>query len=120
MEQVTQQNAALVEQAAAAAQSLEEQAQNLTQVVSQFRLDGAGNAAMAVRKPEKVSKPVAKAAAQPVSAAKPARAALRKREPKIAVQPVASVPVAPAAAARKQQQPLAVAGGSSDADWETF
>jgi methyl-accepting chemotaxis protein len=40
MDQVTQQNAALVEQAAAAAQSLQDQATNLAQVVSQFRLDG--------------------------------------------------------------------------------
>ena len=42
MDQVTQQNAALVEQAAAAAESLEEQAQNLAQSVSIFRLDTTG------------------------------------------------------------------------------
>jgi methyl-accepting chemotaxis protein len=36
---VTQQNAALVEEAAAAAQSLQEQASGLSQVVSVFRLD---------------------------------------------------------------------------------
>ncbi len=39
MDQVTQQNAALVEEAAAAAASLQEQAGGLTQVVSVFRLD---------------------------------------------------------------------------------
>jgi methyl-accepting chemotaxis protein len=39
MDQVTQQNAALVEQAAAAAQSMQDQAANLSQVVSIFRLD---------------------------------------------------------------------------------
>jgi len=38
MDQVTQQNAALVEEAAAAAESLEEQAQNLAQAVAVFRL----------------------------------------------------------------------------------
>jgi len=37
---VTQQNAALVEQAAAAAESLEEQADQLTQLISTFRLRG--------------------------------------------------------------------------------
>ncbi|MBI4741786.1 MAG: CZB domain-containing protein, partial [Betaproteobacteria bacterium] len=43
---VTQQNAALVEQAAAAAESLEEQAQALAQAVSVFALnEGAGSAA---------------------------------------------------------------------------
>jgi uncharacterized phage infection (PIP) family protein YhgE len=41
MDQVTQQNAALVEQAAAAAASLQEQAGNLSQVVSIFKLDPA-------------------------------------------------------------------------------
>jgi methyl-accepting chemotaxis protein len=41
MDEVTQQNAALVEQAAAAAGSLEEQAKQLVSVVSAFKLDGA-------------------------------------------------------------------------------
>jgi methyl-accepting chemotaxis protein len=39
MDDVTQQNAALVEEAAAAAESLEEQAQTLADTVAQFRLD---------------------------------------------------------------------------------
>jgi methyl-accepting chemotaxis protein len=39
---VTQQNAALVEQAAAAAESLEEQAATLSETVAQFRLDSDG------------------------------------------------------------------------------
>ena len=45
MDQVTQSNASLVEEAAAAAASLEEQAQDLVEAVSVFRLgnDGAGN-----------------------------------------------------------------------------
>ncbi|ENZ77836.1 hypothetical protein OR214_02112 [Ralstonia pickettii OR214] len=38
MDEVTQQNAALVEQATAAAQSLEEQAQTLKDAVSVFKL----------------------------------------------------------------------------------
>ena len=42
MDQVTQQNAALVEEAAAAAQSLEQQAQNMVQVVSVFKLGQQG------------------------------------------------------------------------------
>jgi methyl-accepting chemotaxis protein len=40
MDEVTQQNAALVEQAAAAASSLEEQARRLTEAVAVFRTDG--------------------------------------------------------------------------------
>jgi methyl-accepting chemotaxis protein len=39
MDEVTQQNAALVEEAAAAAQSLQDQARNLSQVVSVFKLN---------------------------------------------------------------------------------
>ena len=40
MDDVTQQNAALVEQAAAAAQSMQEQARQLSELVSLFRLEG--------------------------------------------------------------------------------
>jgi hypothetical protein len=39
MDQVTQQNAALVEEAAAAAQSMQEQAASLVEAVSVFKLD---------------------------------------------------------------------------------
>jgi len=49
---VTQQNAALVEEAAAAAQSLQEQASGLSQVVSVFKLDARAQAdEMGVRLP---------------------------------------------------------------------
>jgi methyl-accepting chemotaxis protein len=53
MDDATQQNAALVEEAAAAAQSLQEQAARLEQVVGTFKLDtsggGSGRAALALR-----------------------------------------------------------------------
>jgi methyl-accepting chemotaxis protein len=39
LDQMTQQNAALVEQSAAAAESLKDQARNLAQAVSAFKLD---------------------------------------------------------------------------------
>ncbi|MBA4382731.1 MAG: chemotaxis protein [Sideroxydans sp.] len=44
MDDVTQQNAALVEQAAAAAESMEEQAKELLQLISAFRMQGKGGA----------------------------------------------------------------------------
>ena len=47
MDEVTQQNAALVEQAAAAAESLEEQAGTLSDTMAQFRLDTVGRHAAA-------------------------------------------------------------------------
>ncbi|MGV8894481.1 MAG: methyl-accepting chemotaxis protein [Burkholderiaceae bacterium] len=46
MDEVTQQNAALVEQAAAASESLQEQAIQLMQVVSVFKLDGMSTLAL--------------------------------------------------------------------------
>ncbi len=49
MDEVTQQNAALVEEAAAAAESLEEQAINMADIVSRFKL---GNEPAAARKAE--------------------------------------------------------------------
>lgn len=45
MDDATQQNAALVEEAAAAAQSLQDQAGRLAQVVSVFKLEESGHAA---------------------------------------------------------------------------
>jgi methyl-accepting chemotaxis protein len=50
MDEVTQQNAALVEEAAAAAEALEEQAQNLAVSVGTFKMDGHG-AAVVRREP---------------------------------------------------------------------
>ncbi|WP_114970756.1 methyl-accepting chemotaxis protein [Rhodoferax ferrireducens] len=47
MDQVTQSNAALVEEAAAAAQSLEHQAQNMVQIVRVFKLGHRGGPALA-------------------------------------------------------------------------
>ena len=68
MDQVTQQNAALVEEAAAAAQSLQEQAAGLSQVVSVFKLDqaagrsnyaGARPRATALKQPPRVKAAIA-------------------------------------------------------------
>jgi methyl-accepting chemotaxis protein len=81
MDQVTQQNAALVEQAAAAAQSLQDQAVNLAHVVSQFKLDD-NQVVLAVATPKKLTKSSAPspatrhmpAAAKPAPAARPAPA----------------------------------------------
>jgi len=49
MDEVTQQNAALVEEAAAAAESLEEQAQNLSVSVGTFKMDSGSGTAVARR-----------------------------------------------------------------------
>ncbi|WP_374580253.1 methyl-accepting chemotaxis protein [Pseudoduganella sp.] len=93
MDEMTQQNAALVEEAAAAAESMQDQATNLAQAVSIFKLAG---------------DEFAKRAAPPVRKAKPAA-------------PARSTAVVPAAAAEPKQTPkkLATAAPSGD-DWEEF
>jgi methyl-accepting chemotaxis protein len=94
MDQVTQQNAALVEEAAAAATSMQDQAAKLAEVVSVFKLDRAHDLG-AAKAPVK---------AAPVKAA-PVRPAL----------PRASAPVARAAAKPAKRREPVVAG-----DWEEF
>jgi methyl-accepting chemotaxis protein len=66
MDQVTQQNASLVEEAAAASEAMQEQANKLTQVVGAFKLDGrqAAVTAQAAREPRR---PHVKARAIPLS-----------------------------------------------------
>lgn len=51
MDEVTQQNAALVEEAAAAAQSLEEQAAKLDEMISVFKVGGTQPSALRVAIP---------------------------------------------------------------------
>ncbi len=73
MDDVTQQNAALVEEAAAAAQSLEEQAQQMVQVVSRFTLEttvqpqNIGLAKKAARMSAMVPKTTSRKASQPTA-----------------------------------------------------
>ncbi|MFG6487419.1 methyl-accepting chemotaxis protein [Roseateles sp. BYS78W] len=105
LDQMTQQNAALVEESAAAAESLKEQAQRLVEAVAVFRVAGSA-AAM----PSKASAPRPAPVAAPKAAApKPAAAS-----PKPAA-PVAKA--APAAAPRPAPTPR---HAEPEGDWETF
>jgi len=72
MDAVTQQNAALVEQAAAAAESLQDQTGNLSRVVGVFKLNGQPTpprAAAALRVPKPPALPPQRPQAAPVVAA---------------------------------------------------
>jgi methyl-accepting chemotaxis protein len=101
MDQVTQQNAALVEEAAAAAESMQDQAARLAQVAAGFQLDHVATAA-------------------PVRAARPAKTAIITT-PRLAPRSApakASKPAAPkAAGAAAHKTPSHIAG---DQDWEEF
>jgi len=69
MDQVTQQNAALVEEAAAAAASMQDQAAKLAEVVSVFKLDRAHDLG-AVKAPSTPARPALARAAAPAPAAR--------------------------------------------------
>jgi len=79
MDDVTQQNAALVEQAAAAAESLQDQAVKLTETVSVFRLDPATAAVVAAAAAPAISRAGQPGALPPVKKTAPARQAAPKQ-----------------------------------------
>jgi len=139
MDEVTQQNAALVEQASAAAQSLEEQALHLKTAVATFRVGSdAPQAARAVdlaaRRPvsPSVARPVDRPVTRPVT--RPAASAARRvpaapsanRAFNGTAQPHTAAPhaAAPRAAVTRPiaAKALKVNASSrdSDSDWETF
>jgi len=97
LDQMTQQNAALVEQSAAAAESLKEQASKLSAVVATFQLDrvvdlvAPARAAVPRPRPAPPSKPAAKPAARPATPARTAGTAT----PRPAAKPAAATAPAP-------------------------
>jgi methyl-accepting chemotaxis protein len=117
MDQTTQQNAALVEEMAAAASSLKSQAQELVQTVAIFKLaDGhAAPSKMQVRAPQSAAKPFPEQDRRGGGIPQGA-AARRHAAPKPVVKPAPRA--APAQLAVAKPSPKAPAGG--DDDWETF
>jgi methyl-accepting chemotaxis protein len=115
MDEVTQQNAALVEQAAAAAGSLEEQAKQLAHAVSVFKLrEGADVIDVTAQPVAERSQPrsvASKPGAKPDTAAKESRPA--KAPAKLAAPP--APPAKPAA-----PKPKAAAPADDKDDWESF
>ena len=127
LDQMTQQNAALVEESAAAAESLSDQARKLAALVAHFKL-GQGGLADAPPSPapapmarastsgntfKPMGKPAAKAPAQPAAKAAAKMPAKPLSTPAKAPRPAAPAP-RPAAA------PPAPAASAPDGDWETF
>ena len=100
MDQVTQQNAALVEEAAAAAQSLQEQASTLAHTVSAFKLQPGAMAVTAAHAPR---------AASPVKSV--------KSSPKLSAPPR---PAAPKALPKAHAKALPAPTSGASEDWESF
>jgi methyl-accepting chemotaxis protein len=119
MDQVTQQNAALVEQMAAAASSLKAQAGDLVGVVSQFKLDA--NVQPVVARSTSAPRHVPAAIGQRPVAPRLTSSPKKLTSPKAAAPRVAAPKPAPAKPLPKPQAkpaPAPAAGGNDD--WETF
>ena len=104
MDESTQQNAALVEQAAAAAKSMQDQAGTLVQVVSVFKIDGRN---AAIRTAPTAAMPQRKVLAH---------AQISSKNITASHKPVTSKPASPSLASAK----VVSVPKSSDGDWEQF
>ena len=112
--QMTQQNAALVEESSAAATSMNEQAQRLAQVVAVFNV---GHMATAAAPALQAQPSMASVKAAPVrSAIKPRVASSTANSSKPVTDKAAPKLLRPAPAS----SPAAKSANSSDDDWETF
>ncbi|MFP5391064.1 MAG: methyl-accepting chemotaxis protein, partial [Gammaproteobacteria bacterium] len=112
MDSMTQQNAALVEEAAAAAQSLQDQANELAHVVSIFKLvEGEERHVM--------SEPVIADVAPVAPVAAPVAATVPAVVPKKAARPALKRPAAQAEAAAPAK-PRKVAAAAAADEWEEF
>jgi len=123
LDQMTQQNAALVEESAAAAESLREQAQTLSQTMQYFRLADAGGQSALALAPAPVPRSVPRAA--------PAASRPVAPRPAAVATPLPAAPAAPAAPqrpaeaaqtaiqqARETSRPASPS--TNNDDWETF
>jgi uncharacterized phage infection (PIP) family protein YhgE len=125
LDQMTQQNAALVEQSAAAASSMKDQAQRLAHVVSKFKLDGSLALSTGVEHrmapaPRPAPKPLPRSA--PRALPKAPVKALPKAPPKALTGSRSTPFAAPAKklAAPKLAPRPAVAAAAGNDEWETF
>ena len=120
LDQMTQQNAALVEESAAAASALSEQARKLGEVVSLFKVNG-GVVTSAVAMPKPVKAPMHTAPALRTTPKVSAPAAAPKVEPVAqAPAPAKAAPKAPVSAPAPAPARSAKAAVVDDQDWETF
>ncbi|TCP16404.1 methyl-accepting chemotaxis protein [Simplicispira metamorpha] len=119
LDQVTQQNAALVEESAAAAASLNQQAQQLVQAVAVFQLGR--HEVQARSTPLRPTPPPAVRASTPAAQPALARSASSPRAPAARPAPaLAGKPKATAPAAAPAPRIAAAQSSKNDDDWESF
>jgi len=109
LDRMTQQNAALVEESAAAAESLQEQAKRLTAVVSGFQLGALASTSPVVSAQAAVAQAQARSARTSTATVRAAPRPASKARSLPATEPVATA--RPAAAPAPQ---------GAEADWEAF
>ena len=129
LDQMTQQNAALVEQSAAAAESLRDQAQRLSQSMHVFRLSAGGHSAVPVSGPTRPA-PATPPVSPPASAAQAAARSMAATARKPLASPAARLPaVRSGSSAGASRAPAALAPAQASApastshdggDWESF
>ena len=127
MDELTQQNAALVEQATAASQAMAEQVRGLNEMLARFQVGMSDIAATTAAQPATPAKPAAAAAhrAERRAANRPwaGRGAKSKpaQQPPAAPKPKAAAPraLAPAEATARGNGTLG-AGDAGDSEWQEF
>ncbi len=121
LDQMTQQNAALVEESAAAAESLRDQANQLAQAVAVFKISGATAVSVSAR-------------ARPIRDITPRATALPHKRPQALASRKPAAALATSQTSSPVRKPLAVAApvkpelakrgpmtsATADSDWETF
>ena len=131
LDQMTQQNAALVEESAAAAESLKDQAMKLAQVVQVFRIDAGSSDAVAMGGQSRpltttAFKAVPKRASQPTAAPSSFRAPSTPAPAVALARPQPSKPAAPARAPappvllKPASAPQVLAKAGDEGEWESF
>jgi len=115
MDELTQQNAALVEQATASSQAMADQARELNEMMSRYRVSGTVEVSRSASRASEAGQPESAGGASGVPATGERRS---KNRPWSKRSAAAGLPVEAAAPVARKQ--AAVAAGGSDSDWQEF
>jgi methyl-accepting chemotaxis protein len=120
MDELTQQNAALVEQATASSQAMADQARELNEMMNRYRVQREGGEALASHtspaeaSAERVAAAAKKAVAERRSKARPWAGSGKRERPAAAAANGSAGAAMPATAASRKQ------ASNSDSDWQEF